>query len=176
LISDEKISGKVERDARKYQIAAWGQIVLVTVGLSGAAVWSAVFGMDLLAAISHQKSVVEVLLSAGMVLVWVCPTFSSLFLNLCQLYLLAVPLHRPPHTPSWSLVMIYSLFVILGITQIAMRTYVKTITGHFPTWSTGLWFGLQLFQTLTSLSALSIIFGLHMAPPSVLARMVRPFQ
>lgn len=69
--------------------------------------------------------------------------------------------------------MIYVLFVILGITQIAMRTYVKTITGHFPTWSTGLWFGLQLFQTLASLVTLAIIAGLHMAPPSVLARMVR---
>jgi len=97
-------------------------------------------------------------------------------MSLSQLYLLAVPLHRPPHTPPWSLVMIYVLFVILGITQIAMRTYVKTITGHFPTWSTGLWLGLQLFQTLASLLTLSIIAGLHMAPPSVLARMVSPLQ
>ena len=74
LISGEKTSEKDKRDARNYQIAAWGQIVLVIVGLSGSAVWSAVFGMDLLAAISHRKSVVEVLLSAGMVLVWVRPS------------------------------------------------------------------------------------------------------
>ena len=62
-------------ESRKYQIAAWGQIVLVAVGISGAAIWSAIFGMNLLAAIGHNKSVVEVLLSAGMVFVWVSSRF-----------------------------------------------------------------------------------------------------
>jgi hypothetical protein len=71
LISGEKTTKADEQKSRKYQIAAWGQILLVTVGLSGVAVWSAVFGMDLLGAIWHQKSVVEVLLAAGMVVVWV---------------------------------------------------------------------------------------------------------
>ena len=58
-------------ESRKYQIAAWGQIVLVAAGFSGVAIWSAIFGMNLLAAVGHDKSVVEVLLSAGMVFVWV---------------------------------------------------------------------------------------------------------
>ena len=71
LISEEKITREDVLESRKYQIAAWGQIVLVAVGLSGVAIWSAIFGMNLLAAIGHGKSVVEVLLSAGMVLVWV---------------------------------------------------------------------------------------------------------
>jgi hypothetical protein len=73
LISEEKITRKDVSESRKYQIAAWGQIVLVAVGLSGVAIWSAIFGMNLLAAIGHDKSVVEVLLSAGMVFVWVSP-------------------------------------------------------------------------------------------------------
>jgi hypothetical protein len=73
LISEEKITRKDILESRKYQIAAWGQIVLVAVGLSGVAIWSAIFGMNLLAAIGHDKSVVEVLLSAGMVFVWVSP-------------------------------------------------------------------------------------------------------
>jgi hypothetical protein len=90
-----------------------------------------------------------------------------------QLYLLAVPLHRAPSTPPWSLVIIYALSAILGISQIAMRFYVKRVTGHYPAWSTGLWLGLQLFQIIASIATLSIIAGLHMAPPVVLARMVR---
>jgi len=76
-------------------------------------------------------------------------------------------------TPPWSLVIIYALSTILGISQIAMRFYVKRVTGHYPAWSTGLWLGLQLFQIIASISTLSIIAGLHMAPPVVLARMVR---
>jgi hypothetical protein len=172
LISEKKISRKDELESRKYQIAAWGQLVLVTVGLAGVSTWCAVFGMDLLAAISHDKSVIEVLLSAGMVAVWVSFSLPHSAKLTRQLYLLAVPLHRAPSTPPWSLVMIYSLFVILGVSQVAMRSYVKTITGHYPTWSTGLWLGLQLFQTIASLATLSVIAGLHMAPPAVLARMV----
>jgi hypothetical protein len=54
-----------------------------------------------------------------------------------------------------------------------MRFYVKRVTGHYPAWSTGLWLGLQLFQIIASIATLSIIAGLHMAPPVVLARMVR---
>jgi hypothetical protein len=54
-----------------------------------------------------------------------------------------------------------------------MRFYVKRVTGHYPAWSTGFWLGLQLFQIIASISTLSIIAGLHMAPPVVLARMVR---
>jgi len=54
-----------------------------------------------------------------------------------------------------------------------MRSYVKTVTGQYPAWTTGLWLGLQLFQTVASIATLSIIAGLHMAPPAVLARMVR---
>jgi len=173
LISEEKITKKDVLESRKYQIAAWGQIVLVIAGLSGVAIWSAIFGMNLLAAIGHDKSVVEVLLSAGMVFVWVSLSHTCTIKLICQLYLLAVPLHRAPSTPPWSLVIIYALSTILGISQIAMRFYVKRVTGHYPAWSTGLWLGLQLFQIIASISTLSIIAGLHMAPPVVLARMVR---
>jgi len=77
LISEKKSSSQDELESRKYQIAAWGQIVLVAAGLAGVAVWCAVFGMDLLAAIGHQKSVVEVLLSAGMACVWVSSQVNS---------------------------------------------------------------------------------------------------
>jgi hypothetical protein len=89
-----------------------------------------------------------------------------------KLYLLAVPLHRTPSTPPWSLLIIYTLFFVSGLSQIVMRTYVKTITGHYPAWATGLWFGLQLYQTIASFLTIFVITGLHMAPPAVLAKMV----
>lgn len=60
-----------KRQASRYHIASWAQIVLITAALGGTAIWSAVFGINLLAAISHEKKVVDVLLSAGMALAWV---------------------------------------------------------------------------------------------------------
>lgn len=97
LISEDKITRKDVLESRKYQIAAWGQIVLVAVGLSGVAIWSAIFGMNLLAAIGHDKSVVEVLLSAGMVSVWVSsPPLSRPSSHDSSTYLLShfIELHR----------------------------------------------------------------------------------
>lgn len=71
LVPGTPATKKQELQAKRYQLAAWGQIVLVAVGLSGTAIWCAVTGMDLMRAIWHEKSVIEVLLSAGLVVVWV---------------------------------------------------------------------------------------------------------
>jgi hypothetical protein len=65
LVSGSATTKKEDLESRKYQLAAWGQIVLV------AAIWCAVIGMDLMQAVWHEKSVNEVLLSAGLVVVWV---------------------------------------------------------------------------------------------------------
>lgn len=71
LVSGSATTKKEDLESRKYQLAAWGQIVLVAVGLSGTAIWCAVTGMDLMQAVWLEKSVNEVLLSAGLVVVWV---------------------------------------------------------------------------------------------------------
>lgn len=66
----------------------------------------------------------------------------------------------------------YALLAIGGITQIAMRFYVRAITGHAPAWASGLWLGLQIYQTVASITTLSIIASLHLAPPAVLNQLV----
>lgn len=73
LISAEPPTKAQQRTEKQFQIATWSQIVLVAVALSGTAIWSAVFGINLLGAIWHEKLVVEVLLSAGMAVTWVSP-------------------------------------------------------------------------------------------------------
>lgn len=96
------------------------------------------------------------------------------WLTTLQLYLLVLPLHRPLSTPPWSAALVYVFFAIGGLSQIAMRFYVRAVTGHAPYWASGLWFGLQIFQTLASIAALSIIASLHLAPPAVISRLVSP--
>lgn len=71
--------------------------------------------------------------------------------------------------------MVYAMFAIGGITQLGMRSYVKAITGHYPYWSTRLWLGLQIYQTLSSISAFAVLAGLYLAPPAVLSRLVSVF-
>lgn len=99
------------------------------------------------------------------------PVFMRLLTG--QLYLLVLPLHRPLTTPPWSAVLVYILLTVGGVTQIGMRSYVKTVTGHHPYWATGLWLGLQIYQTVGAIFALSILARLYLAAPAVLSRLVR---
>lgn len=91
-----------------------------------------------------------------------------------QLYLLVLPLHRPLSTPPWSAVLVYVFFVIGGVSQITMRFYAKAVNGQAPAWASGLWLGLQIYQTISAIAALSVIATLHLAPPAVISRLVSP--
>lgn len=53
-----------------------------------------------------------------------------------------------------------------------MRFYAKAVNGHTPGWASGLWLGLQIYQTISAIAALSVISSLHLAPPAVISRLV----
>lgn len=78
LIPAEPGTKEQRRQEGKYRSAAWAHILLVGVALGGTAIWSSVFGMNLLGAIWREITVVEVLLSAGVAFSWVSCFVSNL--------------------------------------------------------------------------------------------------
>ena len=71
LIPAEPATKEQRRQETKYRIAAWAHILLLVIALGGTAIWSSVFGINLLGAIWREIRVVEVLLSAGVAFSWV---------------------------------------------------------------------------------------------------------
>lgn len=71
LIPAEPATKEQRREETKYRIAAWAHILLLVIALGGTAIWSSVFGINLLGAIWRETGVVEVLLSAGVAFSWV---------------------------------------------------------------------------------------------------------
>lgn len=73
LVPPEPPTSAQKKDAASRRIRVWRHMLLVILGAVEAGVWMGVTGSAFLQALYHGKKVVDVLASAGMVLVWVRP-------------------------------------------------------------------------------------------------------
>jgi hypothetical protein len=71
VVNSDSLDAAQRKRSTKYQLSLWRQLILVGIPLATTCVWAAVWAGDLLAATRGEERVVDVLLSAGMVVVWV---------------------------------------------------------------------------------------------------------
>ena len=71
LVSFEPPTKAQREVARQYHLGVWRQIVLVGLAVTELAIWTAVVGSDFMSTNDLRGNLTSVVLSAGMVLVWV---------------------------------------------------------------------------------------------------------
>ncbi|WVF67988.1 hypothetical protein IAT40_002750 [Kwoniella sp. CBS 6097] len=145
-------------DANRRRPGVWREAILALLSLAEAGVWSGVTGWQILRAAHHDGAkVTSVLLSAGMVVVW--------------LAILARFTLRPLRTPPWSIIVVLAILFSLSCFDLGHAWYIKNVTGALPTWATtwGLLFEVGNLVVVTGL--LLVLGGLPLASPDVLSRL-----
>lgn len=71
VIPPEPSTEKQKQAEQRYQLRAWQQIVMVGAAVVEMGVWMAITGMEAKRAVGHEIPVINALLTAGMVVVWV---------------------------------------------------------------------------------------------------------
>ncbi|WVR08508.1 hypothetical protein IAU60_005563 [Kwoniella sp. DSM 27419] len=136
----------------------WRQVVLGLLSLLEIGLWTGLTGSQVLRAAHHEgERVTDVLLSAGMILVWVI--------------LLGQYTLRPLTTPPWSAVLVTVILFILSSLSVGTALYTKTVSGYYPAWATSLALALEVTHICVTALALCLLSGLKLASPDNLSRL-----
>ncbi|WWD20615.1 hypothetical protein CI109_105091 [Kwoniella shandongensis] len=147
-----------KEEAIRRRPRVWRQIVLAGLSAIEAGLWTAITARSLLRVIHHDgEKVTDILLSAGMVVVW--------------LGLLVQVTFRPLTTPPWSATIIVLLLWIASTFTIANAWYIAASRGSLPAWATVERFVLESCNIAATSVYLVVVGGLKLASPETLARL-----
>ncbi|KAK8850432.1 hypothetical protein IAR55_004350 [Kwoniella newhampshirensis] len=147
-----------KEEAIRRRPRVWRQLVLAGISAVEAGAWAAITGRSLLRTVHHEgENVTDVLLAAGMVVVW--------------LGLLALFTFRTLTTPPWSATMIILLTWISSIFNLTNAWYIHSSSGVLPPWATTARFVLELANITATTLFLIVVSGLKLASADVLARL-----
>ena len=93
-----------------------------------------------------------------------------------QMYLVLLPILRPPSTPPWPATIVFVLLWALSIVSICLAVYVRASTGHLPAWAGTARIVAESGNIAVTTCLLIVIGGLRLAAPETLARIVSSFK
>nr|XP_019008083.1 ATP-binding cassette transporter [Kwoniella pini CBS 10737]OCF46864.1 ATP-binding cassette transporter [Kwoniella pini CBS 10737] len=158
LVPPEPPTERQRHEAIKRRPAIWKQIILSLISIAEIGVWTGITGWQIMG-LAHRDGhkVTDILLSAGMIVVW--------------LYFLLQFTIRPLYTPSYTTILILSILLVLSVLSLGNAWYLKTINNEFPSWATKTRNGLEIGDIAGISIILIVLFGLKITSPEVLSRL-----
>nr|XP_018259698.1 ATP-binding cassette transporter [Kwoniella dejecticola CBS 10117]OBR81856.1 ATP-binding cassette transporter [Kwoniella dejecticola CBS 10117] len=158
LVPPEPPSKQQQAEEIRRRPSVWKQLFLSLVTVGEVGVWAGVTGWQILG-LAHNdgQKVTDVLLSAGMIFVW--------------LYFLLQFTIRPLSTPPYSTILVLSVLLVLSIVTLGDAWYDNTIHHQLPLWATKTTIGLEIGNIAGISIVLVVLFGLKLASPKVLSRL-----
>ncbi|WVQ85985.1 hypothetical protein IAT38_008153 [Cryptococcus sp. DSM 104549] len=157
LVPAQPPSAAEKADEQARRPGVWREAVLAGVALVEAGVWAGATGWEVLRLVEKEEGVKDVLLTAGMVVVW--------------LGIFSIFAFRPLSTPSWSATIVFILLWSSSVFTVGQAWYIQAVTREAPYWATTLRIVLETLNIGATTLLLLVLGGLKLASPEVLSRL-----